>query len=474
MNEIIKPVLNHLFSNSMFSLLAFLMIWPIAKFWLKKDFKAQSVLFLLIIIRLFLPVGQIFSFNPVSYVYNSSDLNLNLKIFNEADFIAPLNADGHVLNTFNHNTLIFFIWLTGSLAFLLLIMQRRYFYHSMQKNATTVINPDIAKYLEFLKCKYKISRSIKLLVSKTQIPPFTFGVLKPVIILPGHIQHNKLSDEIKAILAHELVHIKKYDAIWIFLLGLVQAVYFFNPVVWITIKRLNFIREIRCDHYVLKNDIIRPALMGKVLLHLSGKSKKLPLTFILALTGFKNNLRKRLLALKGENHMPVNKILFYLAVLAISTILLSMSKPLPVSFQKPDKTVSTKEFAKPLDQLKVTSAFGMRKHPVLKKMMKHQGVDFSAEKGTPVYSLAEGTVIEADKKGNYGNTVVIQHADNMRSLYAQLSEILVKKDQVIKKGEIIGKVGNSGLSTAPHLHFEIRQNNQPVNPADYLDLKVKE
>ncbi|MCB0281621.1 MAG: peptidoglycan DD-metalloendopeptidase family protein [Calditrichaeota bacterium] len=469
MSELIKSVLNFLFSNSLFSAFAFLLVWPVAKFWLKKDFKAQAVLFFLIIVRLFFPIGQIFSFNPVSYV--SSDLNINLQIFNEPHFNGPLNPGLRSSGTLDNNYIIFFAWLAGSMAFLTLILYKRYYYHSLQKKTTPVLSPEIMKYVEDLKNKYRISRKIKLLVSKTQTPPFTFGVIKPVIILPGHLQYNNLSDEIRTVLAHEMVHIKNYDAIRIFLLGMIQAVYFFNPVVWIIIQRLNFIREIRCDHFVVKNKIIQPAVMGKVLLGLSSHSKKLPLTFILALTGFKNNLKNRLLALKGENHMSVNKYIFSFSVLAFTTILLSMSQPLPAIMQETATAVSAEEFAKPLDEIKVTSGYGMRKHPVLKKMMKHQGVDFSAEKGTPVFNIAEGKVIEAEKKGNYGNTVVIQHADNIRSLYAQLSEILVQKNQIIKKGEVIGKVGNSGLSTAPHLHFEIRKNNQSVDPADYLDLK---
>ena len=470
MNEIIKSILNFLFSNSLFSLFAFLVILPVNKFWLKKDYNAQSVLFILVLVRLFFPVGQIFSFNPVSYVYSASDLNLNLNIFTEPDFISPLNESRQSFDMLNHDMFIFLLWIIGILVFLFLIMYKRYFYHSLQKKAIPVLNQDVLNFLNELKKRYKISRRIKILVSRTNAPPFTFGVFNPVIIIPQKIKHDVLSNEIKAVLAHEMVHIKRFDAIRIFFLGFVQAVYFFNPVVWIIARKLNLLREIQCDHFILKYKIIQPSVLGKVLLSLSGSSKNLPLTFILALTGFKNHLKKRLMAMKGENHMTVNRILFSITAILISSAMLSMSQPIPVKIQETAKIVSDKGFANPLKEMKVTSGFGMRKHPVLKKMMKHQGIDLSAQKGTAVYSISEGKVIEAAMKGNYGNTVVIQHADNVRSLYAQLSEILVKKGQVIKKGEVIGKAGSSGLSTAPHLHFEIREKNQPVNPAEYLDL----
>jgi murein DD-endopeptidase MepM/ murein hydrolase activator NlpD len=124
------------------------------------------------------------------------------------------------------------------------------------------------------------------------------------------------------------------------------------------------------------------------------------------------------------------------------------------------------------DKVKMTSGYGMRMHPVYKREMMHTGVDFAAPLGTPVMATADGIVMEiADEvydPKRYGKFIIITHGQTYKTMYAQLSEVLVKEKQSVKKGEMIGKIGESGLSTAPHLHYEVWKNNEKVNPADYF------
>lgn len=123
----------------------------------------------------------------------------------------------------------------------------------------------------------------------------------------------------------------------------------------------------------------------------------------------------------------------------------------------------------PLDgKQSITAEYGPRMHPIFKKEMLHQGVDFKAPAGTPILATADGTVIFAKEEKFYGLKVIIQHDDHYESLYAHMSSIKVKAGEHIKKGTVIGLVGNSGASTAPHLHYEVLKDGQPVNPADYL------
>ena len=124
------------------------------------------------------------------------------------------------------------------------------------------------------------------------------------------------------------------------------------------------------------------------------------------------------------------------------------------------------------DKVKVTSGYGMRMHPLYKKEMMHTGIDLAAAEGTPVVATADGIVQEIadetyDPKG-YGKFIVIVHDQTYTTMYAQLSEVLAKEKQSVKKGDMIGRVGQSGLSTAPHLHYEVWKNNEKVNPADYF------
>lgn len=116
----------------------------------------------------------------------------------------------------------------------------------------------------------------------------------------------------------------------------------------------------------------------------------------------------------------------------------------------------------------VTSGFGMRYHPILHITKLHTGVDFSAGSGTPIVAAAEGIVIFAGSLRGYGNTVVVDHGGGISTLYAHQSQILASEGQTVSKGTVIGRVGSTGYSTGPHLHFEVRRGGAPVNPLGAL------
>ena len=118
---------------------------------------------------------------------------------------------------------------------------------------------------------------------------------------------------------------------------------------------------------------------------------------------------------------------------------------------------------------KITSTFGMRMHPILKEKKHHRGIDFKAAIGTPVYATAHGVVkkVENTPKG-YGKHIVIQHDNHYETLYAQLSEMDVKEGDEVQFGDRIGAVGSSGMSTAPHLHYEVIKDGARVDPEKYL------
>ncbi len=116
----------------------------------------------------------------------------------------------------------------------------------------------------------------------------------------------------------------------------------------------------------------------------------------------------------------------------------------------------------------VTSGFGNRLHPILGGYRLHAGIDLGYSHGQPVYASRAGVVISAGPWGGYGNTVVIDHGSGLSSLYAHLSQVTVRPGDLVVALEQVGNIGSTGLSTGPHLHFEIRLFGSPVDPLGYL------
>ena len=111
-----------------------------------------------------------------------------------------------------------------------------------------------------------------------------------------------------------------------------------------------------------------------------------------------------------------------------------------------------------------TSGFGMRRHPLFGIWHLHTGVDIATAWGAPVLAAAEGRVIYAGWFGGYGKIVVIDHGEGMSTLYGHLSSLLVVAGDEVRRGQPVGRVGSTGFSTGPHLHFEVRVNGRPINP----------
>ncbi len=125
----------------------------------------------------------------------------------------------------------------------------------------------------------------------------------------------------------------------------------------------------------------------------------------------------------------------------------------------------------------VGSGFSPRRfHPILKRWRQHEGIDFIANIGTDIYAAADGVVKSARLSDSFGRVVEIDHGYGISTLYAHMSKFEVKYGDKVKRGQIIGHVGNTGLSSGPHLHYEVHLNNRPVDPANYFfrDLTPKE
>jgi len=140
------------------------------------------------------------------------------------------------------------------------------------------------------------------------------------------------------------------------------------------------------------------------------------------------------------------------------------------------KTIPAIQPVQSKDLSHVASGYGMRMHPILKYRRMHNGMDFTASPGTPIYATGDGKVVKAGLGSGYGKMVIIEHGFGYKTYYAHLSKYNTSKGRNVKRGEIIGYVGNSGLSAGPHLHYEVHKNGVVLNPVNFYhnDLSPEE
>lgn len=170
-------------------------------------------------------------------------------------------------------------------------------------------------------------------------------------------------------------------------------------------------------------------------------------------------------AIGGPFVEPVNDDGFGQSLAALDTAL--------VELERTRAQVRELPFGNPSPASDITSDFGNRLDPFLGRLALHAGIDFRATVGTRIRATAPGTVTNAGQTGGYGNMVEIDHGNGVSSRYAHLSMVLVKVGDRIKAGDVVAKSGNTGRSTGPHLHYEVRLNGQAVDPMRFLNAGAK-
>lgn len=313
--------------------------------------------------------------------------------------------------------------------------------------------------------------------------PVLIGWIKPVILLPAGLITGLAPQQIEAILTHELAHIKRHDYALSVLQSLLETLFFFHPAVWWISHRITIEREFCCDDLAVetignKATYLR-ALVTLETLRTTGLAASPALSMH---DGSLLSRVKRLTTSAVSDPFPITRsritLMFMLMFLLIASFVGNTSSAdhttpalLPSTPALMDAVVSNDSIPSlhPLkSKVKVTSGFGMRYHPVLKIRRMHAGVDFLARMGSDVYATAAGTIKEVAENNGRGKFIVIEHANGYLTSYSNLSLQSVKAGESIKKGQKIGESGNSGLSTGPHLHYEVRIDNKPVDPVDYL------
>lgn len=385
-----------------------------------------------------------------------------------ADGDEPRQALAHIV--------LLLAWLGGTAGLSLIFLRHRRRYRRLAARARTITDPPIRTIANRWRRAFRIARPVRICSAGDCPAPFTLGIFRPVIFLPRPVVAQNDPRLLETVIAHEMAHIRRYDDLWIRLQALLQVVYFFHPLAWYANRQLNQARERICDRMVLARRRISPrdygeGMLAMLRLNLAGADRwELRAGF----GGNHQHLVQRIQDIKGGKIMKQHHRWIRFAVLTLTGLFLlpmaayqSLADDRPAAEHPP--AAAGPAFTCPMKTGHVSSAYGQRMHPIKKVKMLHKGIDIAAPRGSEIYAAAAGTVIRSKFMENYGNTVILRHADDYTTLYSQMDSILVTNGQQVEAGTLIGLVGDSGLSTAPHLHFELRHNDEALDPESVID-----
>lgn len=351
---------------------------------------------------------------------------------------------------------------------------------------------DLYSKLEHYRKLLKIRRRIKFYQLENISTPFITGLFNPAIYLPGKLLDKKFIKMSKAdlgnIILHELAHYKRND-LWIVLfLNLILILHWFNPLIWYVYYEFLRDKELACDEYVLSKLQGNKTVYGKTLLKMAAMQLKNNKSISFAIPFIKDKQitrRIKMISQYTSKRKGFTSLFFLLFLFIISVCINADTKPIIEKFNieltqdtnVSDLSVDIRSRTLELPLLwpveggkgKVTSKYGIRKSPITGKKQFHQGIDIGYTPKTPIIATGKGIVIETgfdDKRGNY---IVIQHINQVTSTYTKLkNKLLVKTGDDVAAGQIIAYLGDTGIATGPHIHYEIREQGKTVNPAKYL------
>jgi murein DD-endopeptidase MepM/ murein hydrolase activator NlpD len=504
--ELVQPVLSYFEKQLVYSLIVFCCVLLLSRLLKKMPPQVHLCLWSLVLLRLLLPpdLASPFSIGSILSLWLIPK-GISPGSFSDIDFqkVQSLVGDFSVQKWMLHtpggdSRLILLVlgglWLAGSLFFFIFSMKKRQRFHRIIRQAELIHDRELSRITALWKSRFHLRRPVRLVTCDEPISPFTWGTFRPVICLPKNIFQKEQSELLDAIIGHELAHIKRFDNLQLWLQNTIHIVYFFHPVVWLTNASLNFYRECICDLLVVEKGAFSIKSYGQGLIACLKQSQQN--TFLTPLPSFSfhhHRMIRRIQNLKRRKKMTRKKSFFTLLftfLLGAFILPLSLHQQTTVAKETRNQENNSagsagqlsngagmdSHFIRPVakDQSRLTAPYGPMIDPFTKKERFHNGVDFGADKGTPVVAAADGRVIAAVVEftqgvGN-GRYIDIQHEDGFMTRYTQLDSILVKMDEFVQKGQVIGLVGSSGRSTGPHLHFEIRKDGQPVDPADFIQL----
>ncbi|MFY0672382.1 MAG: peptidoglycan DD-metalloendopeptidase family protein [Bacteroidia bacterium] len=284
----------------------------------------------------------------------------------------------------------------------------------------------------------------------------------------------------QVIIAHEQWHYQKLHSLDLLVYQLYKSIFWFNPIVYLLEKELKQVHEFQVDKKVLLSEIEKSQYLACLVNAITYPKLKYTLTHQF----YNHPLKNRIKMISKTPSKPVQlfKYTTLLIVVALSAYSFSSQTqqelsltPLGLGYNlnsavtptDADKYGSIPSIS-PIKSPHYLSGFGQRLNPITKEKHLHRGIDLKASIGTPVLATGNGIVSVADTADKYGIRVMIRNTEVYETHFTHLSEILVEEGQKVKKGDVIAKSGNTGLSTGPHLHYEVIENGEFVDPAKFI------
>ena len=390
---------------------------------------------------------------------------------------------------------LFAIWVTMFAAILFYEMSSYIFF------VRRIGRSEIRERTEDRKFTVKISEAVKT--------PFTSGLLHPVIYLPENME----ADQEKLVIAHEKMHIRRLDYFIKPFAFFVCCIYWFNPFVWAAFYLMEQDMETSCDEAVLRRiGYDRKKDYANTLLCMAGGQKwKAGYPIAFGENSVKSRIRHTVKVKKASKWTIALSAVIVIAIVGLlsvnrveagenhgeesaisdtegtATEEIAGSSEVLEQWRTPendgvtedhyyseipgtesDETVEIR-YSYPVVYSSISDVFGTRIHPVTQEEKLHSGIDFAAEKRTPVTAAADGTVAGTGFDAEWGNYVILQHSNGDFTYYACLDEISSEQGNTVERGQRIATVGSTGISTGPHLHFAISRDGAYVDPMPLME-----
>lgn len=449
----------------------------------KMGAKNQYCLWFLLIIKLLLPPHINLSFfNMLSQISPYYILIKPPYFPTEADIISWFTKDFTVsqelmqqsgASFFSLPYILPSIWILGVIALMMYMIIVNIKFRHLINNSKITVGKDIKQILLEHSQRLNVNKQLKVYKSPFIHSPCLYGFFKPCILLPQNIEEKINTEELKYVISHELAHFKRKDIFIYLLISILQIIYWFNPIILYGLYRMKNDCEIACDALALSSfEKDEKQNYGLSIIHLLEKSKTQGNHIITTeFVNSKKYLKRRIIMIKefkkGSYRLSFITILGF--VLIASFFLTNGNVQATPNQNLVGQSISQGEMIWPVPSFtKISSSFGTRINPITKEERTHTGIDIPAEKGESIVAAANGKVILADLNEGYGKTVIIDHGNSIATLYGHCSELLVNENDMVSSGTEIAKVGQTGLATGNHLHFEVRKDGEAVNPLEYI------